>query len=175
MPKKKQSENITESRCAVCNSQYRATIEQMQADRLSAAKIRAWLKKRDPKLRISVQAINSHNRKHRMPAIKDMADSLTKNSTQNASSPPAPQLDEAKQKAIQAILNNNPLTVSQFCDLVIAKTTELIVNGQMNPTVADANKAAELKQRIKSGSPFESQLVTLFMDISKNQNLVNIH
>lgn len=164
------SDKIKGPKCKVCNSGLRDKIDQMLADGYTLRDIARWANEQKPKLRLRHTAVLNHNKNHRLPSIQEFVTPPTKTDT-NSPPPTQKELDDLREKALAIIRNNNPLTVSQFCDLVIAKSTDMMIRGSMKPTVADATKAAELKQRIKSGSPFEQQLVALFLDISKENNL----
>jgi len=158
---------IASNHCKVCQSGLRDKVDTMLATSIPLRQIADWMMDQIPGYKICASAIHTHNKRHRLPSLSEAITS------EAAEIPSQKDMAQIKSQALSIIQDKNPLTVSQFCDLVIAKSTELIITGEMHPTVSDATKAAELKQRIKSGSPFEAQLVALFLDISKNHNIIN--
>jgi hypothetical protein len=129
----------------------RPEIDKLLSEGLTLEAVVQWAAARG--LALNKKNVWTHNRKHRMSKADD-------------------EVERAGKGMLEDIIGAEVLTVGEFCDLVIARATERIKNGSLEPTVSDATKAAEIKAKIREGSPYEASLVKFFRDMSLGHGLV---
>lgn len=64
-------------------------------------------------------------------------------------------------------------SLTDFLDLVVEKVNDGVKSGNLQPTVQEGVKAAEIKAKIKEDSKFEKELISFFTQVSRAHGYSN--
>lgn len=142
----------TSTSCHVCQSRYRAEIEEKIKKGMTLSAISEWVRKQKPAEQISRHSLQRHKKSHgfKLRVMGKDADGKKV------------EIDEVHLESL-----------NDFLDLVIEKVQKGVKTGRLKPTVMEGVKAAEIKGKIKEGSKFEKELVKFFMNVSQEHGYSN--
>jgi len=156
--------------CKVCASGLSSPINEMLARRVQQREIVRWANQQKPELLLSPANLCRHNKLHRPPSTLELSPTDLATIKSADTKKPLPATNEAAEQAKDA---NTILALEDFLDLVIDKVQKAISDNSLIPTVTEGVKAAEIKAKIKSDSPFEKTLIQFFLGMSKDHGFHN--
>lgn len=132
-----------------------------------AAHVAKWINERDPDANISRKTAWIHNKRHRLPTPAEIETNIISARETKPVKPPVSNLPQATDQAATDA-QKNPLIrpVNETLRLIINKVTERIETGNLEPTVPDAIKAAELLNK-SNETPFTDAICAFFMKVGQ--------
>jgi hypothetical protein len=111
--------------------------------------------KLNPPLFVSKKNLFTHNHKHRLRSL--VIDEVKLPAASDKAQTPEIELEREKVEVDKAI---------RLCEECITQVLNALVGKQINATITEALKAAELLQKIREGNPWEGVLRRFVMEVS---------
>lgn len=135
------------ARCKICRSRLRKEIDLRLIQGQSSTEIIAFAKKN--RLILNKYNVSCHNRKHRAVLKEDL----------NIEKSPR------KAKQLQAKSEKLMADATTILNLVINRTYEDLISGEIRPTLTEGLKAVELLQKYNEGSPAERTIMQFIQGV----------
>jgi hypothetical protein len=155
------------AQCKICRSEHRELIDSLLASSTPYREIIKWAAEKS--FKICLKNLSVHNNAHRIPNLGELTFNPDK---KEKVTKPVKCDPETRAKAEEFLREHQLLSESDFLRLIIQKATVDILNDRLHPSVNDANKSAELLQKIKDGDPMQGALLSALKEIASNHALI---